>query len=143
VTRSARLGVLFYSLYAALIGVEVLWVLLGPRWFPGARFWADLHPPGAVVKMLLGLALWLVVAWGLRRRLRWAWFAAVSLSGLVFAGGAVGLLAPVVVIPGGGARNIALDHAVEATIVLISMAILGTSTFYLTRKDCRDWFLGK
>lgn len=139
-TRSARIGALLYTLYPMLIVVEVLWVVLGPRWFRGARFWAEIHPPHVVVQMILGFTLWFAVAWGLRQGHRWAWFASVAMSGRLSGGGALMLLVVLLLIPD-DVRALASAHPVEAAIVLMSMAILAMSVFYLCRQESRDWFL--
>jgi len=139
--RSARVGTLLFLVYPLLMGFEVVWIVFGPTWFDAARFWADVHVPSQVPQMIAGASLWLLVGWGLWGRKRAAWFAAVSMSGLLGVGGLLSIAVPTLTGEGAGLAAVGAAHPLEAFMVIFSMLVLGTSMLFLMRSDSRAWYL--
>lgn len=138
---AVRTGAAAYAGYGLLLGVEALWIAVGPGWFESAREWARLHAFSAVGPAV-GATLFLFIAWALTRGYRWAWYLAVLGGGvlLVAAGGVLLTLTPV--FPHLEAWPPAVTRGAMLGGGLLSLACLGTGVFSLCRKDARTAFLG-
>ena len=141
--RSVRIGSILIAMFGAGLWLEALWAGAGPRWFAASRSWAALHPPMALRGLIASGLGFFVLAWGLRKGYRWAWFTAMTWT-IAWAGLVIALLGIFL-----------LGRTSEGELLIVSFmraypleslagggsaaALLG-SLAYLCRKDARAYF---
>lgn len=141
-SRSVRLATFLCFSYSGLLAFETLWIEAGRNGLRAAAFWAEIHPVrGGVPGSLLGAVIWFAIGWGLRRRRRWAWLAAVTMAGLLSIGAALVVLIVAWLNPRVQLASLALAHPGEASVILASMGCLCACAILLCTREARCWFL--
>ncbi|MGH7446890.1 MAG: hypothetical protein ACREK1_11730 [Longimicrobiales bacterium] len=129
VPAKARTASVLLLIYAGLVlASAVHWQMQGPDAVPRDLFRAAVRVAGIVL-----------IALGLFRGARWAWWAGVVFAGFWLLMGAVGVMALVIAASRGTATGISMPSAL---FMLAALAVLGTGWTLLLTQQVRQAYRG-
>jgi len=132
-----RLSAGLYAVFGILLLLEGVWIVVGRSGFAVATHWAELHPSEGVPLPVLAGAGFLVLAWGLLRRYRWAWLVAFTWA-LIWVIPGVALLGLLLFHPVGAVW--AHSHHVETGLAILSVPCLVANLVILSLPTVRRAF---